>query len=61
MVPMGTLCTMFHLHVLNCVCWFEKLKGSHGLKPFFVNDRHGNTEIHMRTKFYLHELYGVQV
>ena len=22
---------------------------------------HGNTEIHMRTKFHLHTLYGVQV
>ena len=31
------------------------------LRPFFVNGRHENTEIHMRTKFHLHALYGVQV
>ena len=24
MVSMGTLCTKFHLHVLNGVCGFEK-------------------------------------
>ena len=28
---------------------------------FFADDHHGNTEIHMRTKFHLHALYGVQV
>ena len=27
----------------------------------FVHGRHGNAEIHMRTKFHLHALYGVQV
>ena len=26
-----------------------------------VHGRHGNAEIHMRTKFHLHALYGVQV
>ena len=30
-------------------------------RPFFVDDRHGNIEIHMRTKFHLHALYGEQV
>ena len=30
-------------------------------KTFFVDSRHGNTSIHMRTKFHLHVLYGVQV
>ena len=31
------------------------------MRPFFVHDGHGNAEIHMRTKFHLHALYGVQV
>ena len=31
------------------------------LRPFFVNGRHANTEIHMHTKFNLHALHGVQV
>ena len=26
----------------------------------FAQGRHGNAEIHMRTKFHLHALYGVQ-
>ena len=30
------------------------------LRPF-VHGCHGNAEIHMCTKFYLHALYGVQV
>ena len=30
MVSMGTLCTKFHLHVLNGVRGFEKWRGSHG-------------------------------
>ena len=28
---------------------------------FFVDDRHGNADIHTRTKFYLRALYGEQV
>ena len=27
----------------------------------FVHDCHGKAEIHMRTKFHLHALHGVQV
>ena len=30
-------------------------------EAIFVDGRDGNTEIHMRTKFHLHALYGVQV
>ena len=30
-------------------------------EAIFVHDRYGNAEIHMRTKFHLHALYGVQV
>ena len=64
MVSIGTLCTKFHLHVLNGVCGFEKGRSSRGencLRPFFVNDRHGNPVIHMCTKLCLHAFYGVQV
>ena len=31
------------------------------LRQFFVNGCHGNTEIHMCTKFHLHALHGLQV
>ena len=64
MVSMGTLCTKFHLYVLNGVCGFEKLRGSHGencLRQFFSCHRHGNPVIHMCTKLCLHPFYGVQV
>ena len=30
-------------------------------EAIFVSGCHGNTEIHMCTKFHLHTLYGVQV
>ena len=30
-------------------------------EAIFVHYRHGNAEIHMRTKFHLHALYDVQV
>ena len=30
-------------------------------EAIFVDSRHGNTEIHMRTKFHLHVLYGEQL
>ena len=39
----------------------EVVIGKSARGHFFVDDRHGNTKIHMRTKFYLHALYGVQV
>ena len=61
---MGTLCTKFHLHVLNYVCGFEKSRGSHGencLSPYFSCHCHGNSVIHMCTKHCLHPFYGVQV
>ena len=31
------------------------------LRPFFVDGRHGNTLIHMCTKFQLHALHDLQV
>ena len=50
---------------MHCmVCKFEKLRSSYMEKcprQFFVSGCHGNTEIHMCTKFHLHALYGVQV
>ena len=50
-----------------CIAWFASLRseevviGKSARGHFFVHDRHGNAEIHMRTKFHLHALYGVQV
>ena len=51
-----------------CITWFASLRSEEVvigkkkcLRPFFVHGRHGNAEIHMRTKFHLHALYGVQV
>ena len=47
--------------------WFASLRseevviGKKCPRPFFVHGCHGNAEIHMRTKFHLHALYGVQV
>ena len=50
---------------MHCmVCKFEKLRSRYKekcLRLFFVHDCHGNAEIHMRNKFHLHALYGVQV
>ena len=31
------------------------------LRAFFVHGRHGNAEIHMRTKFHFHALHGLKV
>ena len=31
------------------------------LRPFYVDGRHGNTQIHMCTKFQLRALHGLQV
>ena len=64
MVSMGTLCTKFHLHVLNGVRGFEKWRGSHEenyLRLFFSCHRHGNPVIHMCTKLSLDPFHGVQV
>ena len=46
---------------LPCIRSEEVAMGKKCLRPFFVHSRHGNTEIHMRTKFHLHALHGVQV
>ena len=39
----------------------EVVIGKKCLRQFFVHGCHENAEIHMRTKFHLHALYGVQV
>ena len=39
----------------------EVVIGKKCLRPFFVHGRHGNTEIHMHTRFYVHALHGLQV
>ena len=50
-----------------CIAWCASLRseevviGKKCLRPFFVHGRHGNTEIHMRTKFHFHALHGLQV
>ena len=50
---------------MHCmVCKFEKCRSSYRkkcLRAFFVHGRHGNAEIHMRTKFHIHALRGLQV
>ena len=49
-----------------CIAWFASLRSEEvvigkSARSHFFHDRHGNAEIHMRTKFHLHALYGVQV
>ena len=49
------------------ILWYAKLRseevviGKSAQGRFLLKYCHGNTEIHMSTKFYLHALYGVQV
>ena len=76
MVVMETLkytCKHSNTHAYQvsatCIAWFPSLRNEEDFssyrekcpRPFFVHDRHGNAEIHMRTKFHLHALHGVQV
>ena len=39
----------------------EVVIGKSSQGNFFVDGRHGNTELHMRTKFHLYAFYGEQV
>ena len=64
MVVMETLKYICIPILRPCITWFASLRSEEvviGLRPFFVHGCHGNAEIHMRTKFRLHALYGVQV
>ena len=50
------------MHCMVCSLRSEEVViGKKCLRPFFVHGRHGNAEIHMRTKFHFHALHGVQV
>ena len=50
-----------------CIVWRTSLRSEEVVifksvpRPRFVDGRHGNTQIHMCTKFHLHALHGLQV